>query len=94
MQSVYSFYKLVDKGASQIEKLNLSCAQLAEYSNVLRQLQQQVETGEPRHKIMDQWQAYLSKFSVPMPEIAGRRPRHNGRRADPLLKRAKYSVQS
>jgi len=64
MQSVYSLYKLVDKYASEIEKLDLNGAQLAEYSTVLLQLQKQVETGEPSQKIVNQWLAYLSKFPV------------------------------
>ena len=66
MQSVYSFYKLVDKHASEIEKLNLNAAELAEYSTALRQLQRQVETGEPSHKIVSQWLAYLSRFPIPI----------------------------
>ncbi|MBS1801808.1 MAG: hypothetical protein JST28_00495 [Acidobacteria bacterium] len=68
MQSVYSLYKLVDKYASEIEKRDLNGAQLAEYSSVLRQLQQQVETGEPSQKIVNHWLAYLSKLSVPFAE--------------------------
>jgi len=64
MQTAYSLYKLVDKYASEIEKLNLSGAQLAEYSAVLCQLQKQVETGEPSHKIVSHWLAYLSKFPI------------------------------
>ena len=68
MQSVYSLYKLVDKYASEIEKLDLNNAQLAEYSSVLLQLQKQVETGEPRHKIVNLWLAYLAKLSVPFAE--------------------------
>jgi len=68
MQTVYSLYKLVDKYASEIEKLDLNGAQLAEYSTVLRQLQKQVETGEPSQKIVKQWLAYLSKFSFPVAE--------------------------
>jgi len=68
MQSIYSLYKLVDKYASEIEKLNLNNAQLEEYSSVLLQLQRQVETGEPSHKIVNQWLAYLSKLSVPFAE--------------------------
>lgn len=68
MQSVYSLYKLVDKYASEIEKLDLNGAQLAEYSTVLRQLQEQVKTGEPSHKIVNQWLAYVSKLSVPFAE--------------------------
>lgn len=69
MQSTYFLYKLVDKYASEIEKLNLNGAQLAEYSTVLNQLQHQVETGEPSHKIINQWLAYLTKLSVPFAEI-------------------------
>jgi hypothetical protein len=68
MQTAYSLYKLVDKYASEIEKLDLNGAQLAEYSTVLRQLQKQVETGEPSQKIVNQWLAYLSKFSFPVAE--------------------------
>jgi len=70
MQSAYSLYKLVDKYASEIEKLNLNGAQLAEYSIVLRDLQRQVETGEPSHKIVDQWRGYLSKFSIAVAQTA------------------------
>ena len=70
MQSAYSLYKLVDRYASEIEKLNLNSAQLAEYSTVLNQLQRQVETGEPSHKIVRHWLDYLSKFSLPVPETA------------------------
>ena len=66
MQSVYSFYKLVDKHASEIEKLNLNAAELAEYSTALRQLQRQVETGEPSHQIVSQWLSFLSKFPIPI----------------------------
>jgi hypothetical protein len=68
MQTAYSLYKLVDKYASEIEKLNLNGAQLAEYSTVLCHLQKQVETGEPSHKIVNHWLAYLSKFSFPVAE--------------------------
>jgi len=68
MQTVYSLYKLVDKYASEIEKLNLNGAQLEEYSTVLLEVQKQVETGEPSHKIVNQWLAYLSKLSVPFAE--------------------------
>jgi hypothetical protein len=68
MQSVYFLYKLVDKYASEIEKLNLNNAQLEEYSKVLVNLQKQVETGEPSHKIINQWLAYLSRLSVPFAE--------------------------
>jgi len=33
-------------------------------------LQQQVEIGEPNQKIVSQWLAYLSKFSIPVAQIA------------------------
>ncbi len=70
MQSTYSLYKLVDQYASEIEKLNLNGAQLAEYGTVLRQLQQQVETGEPSHKIINNWLAYLSRFPISIAQTA------------------------
>ncbi|HXS75017.1 MAG TPA: hypothetical protein VN753_02490 [Terracidiphilus sp.] len=70
MQSVYALYKLVDKYASEIEKLNLDGDQLEEYSTILLHLQNQVETGEPSHKIIDQCLAYLERFSAPVAKTA------------------------
>ena len=70
MQSLYSLYMLVDKYATQIEKLNLDGDQLEEYSTVLLHLQNQVETGEPSHKIVTQCLACLNKFSSPIAKIA------------------------
>lgn len=70
MQSLYSLYMLVDKYATEIEKLNLDSDQLEEYSTVLLHLQNQVEIGEPSHKIVDQCLTYLSKFSTPMAKTA------------------------
>jgi len=70
MQSIYALYKLVDKYASEIEKLNLDGEQLEEYSTVLLHLQNQVETGEPSHKIADQCLAYLARFSAPVAKTA------------------------
>ena len=70
MQSVYALYKLVDKYASEIEKLDLDGDQLEEYSTVLLHLQNQVETGEPGHKIVEQCLAYLSRFSAPIAKTA------------------------
>jgi hypothetical protein len=70
MQSVYALYKLVDKYASELEKLNLDGDLLEEYSTVLLHLQKQVETGEPSQKIVNQWLAYLSKFSIPIAQTA------------------------
>jgi hypothetical protein len=70
MQSVYALYKLVDKYASEIEKLNLDGDQLEEYSAILLHLQNQVETGEPSHKIVDQCLSYLARFSAPIAKTA------------------------
>ena len=70
MQTLYSLYMLVDKYATQIEKLNLDGDQLEEYSTVLLRLQNQVETGEPSHKIVTQCLACLNKFSSPIAKIA------------------------
>ena len=70
MQSVHALYKLVDKYASEIEKLNLDGDQLEEYSTILLHLQNQVETGEPSHKIIDQCLAYLERFSAPVAKTA------------------------
>ena len=70
MQSLYTLYMLVDKYATEIEKLNLDGDQLEEYSTVLLHLQNQVETGEPSHKIVNQCLAYLSKFSTPIAKTA------------------------
>lgn len=70
MQTVYALYKLVDKYASEIEKLNLDGDQLEEYGTVLLHLQNQVETGEPSQKIVDQCLAYLARFSGPIAKTA------------------------
>jgi hypothetical protein len=70
MESLYTLYMLVDKYATEIEKLNLDGDQLEEYSTVLLHLQNQVETGEPSHKIVDHCLAYLEKFSAPIAKIA------------------------
>ena len=70
MQTLYTLYMLVDKYATQIEKLNLDGDQLEEYSTVLLHLQNQVETGEPSHKIVTQCLACLNKFSSPIAKIA------------------------
>ena len=70
MQTLYSLYMLVDKYATEIEKLNLDGDQLKEYSTVLRHLQNQVESGEPSYKIVNQCLACLGKFSGPVARTA------------------------
>lgn len=54
MQSIYGLNALVDKYATAIEKLNLEGDQLEEYSTVLLHLQNQIETGEPSDKIVNE----------------------------------------
>ena len=70
MQSLYSRYMLVDKYATEIEKLNLDGSQLEEYSTVLLHLQSQVETGESSQRIVNQCLACLNKFSAPIAKTA------------------------
>jgi hypothetical protein len=70
MQSIYALYRIVDEYASEIEKLDLDGDELEEYSTVLLHLQNQVETGEPSHKIVSQCQAYLSKLLAPIARTA------------------------
>jgi hypothetical protein len=70
MQSLYSLYMLVDKYATEIEKLNLDGEQLEEYGTVLLHLQHQVETGVPRHKIVNECLACLGRFSGPIAKTA------------------------
>ena len=70
MQSLYTLYMLVDKYATEIEKLNLDGDQLEEYGTVLLHLQNQVETGEPSYKIVNYCVAYLNKFSTPLAKSA------------------------
>jgi hypothetical protein len=70
MRSLYTLYMLVDKYATEIEKLNLDGDQLEEYSTILQHLQNQVETGEPKHKIVAQCLACLGKFSAPIAKTA------------------------
>ena len=62
MQSIYALYKLVDQYATEIEKLNLDGDQLEEYSTVLLHLQNQVETGEPCERIVNECLESLSRF--------------------------------
>lgn len=63
MQSIYGLYLLVDKYATAIEKLNLDGDQLEEYSTVLLRLQNQVDTGEPSDRIVDECIDWLSRFT-------------------------------
>jgi hypothetical protein len=64
MQSIYGLYVLVDKYATAIEKLDLNGDELEEYSTVLLRLQNQVETGEPSDRIVNECLDWLSRFTV------------------------------
>jgi hypothetical protein len=64
MQSIYGLFLLVDKYASAIEKLNLDGDELEEYSTVLLRLQNQLETGEPSDRIVDECLEWLAGFTA------------------------------
>jgi hypothetical protein len=63
MQSLYGLYVLVDRYATAIEKLNLNGDEREEYSTVLLRLQNQVETGEPSDRIVNECLDWLSRFT-------------------------------
>jgi hypothetical protein len=63
MQSAYALYKLVDKYASEIEKLDLDEDQLEAYSTVLLNLQNQVETLSPSDRIVNECLDWLQRFT-------------------------------
>ena len=63
MQSIYKLCLLVDKYASEIEKLHLDGDQLEQYSTILLRLQNTVETGEPNMRIVDECLASLSEWN-------------------------------
>ena len=67
MQSIYSLYMLVDKYATEIEKMNLDGDELKEYGTVLLHLQSQVENGEPSERIVSQCLEFLRRFSPTLP---------------------------
>ncbi len=61
MTSLYTRYMLVDKYATEIEKLNLDGDELGEYSTMLLRLQNQVKTGEPIEWIVRECLDYLNR---------------------------------
>lgn len=63
MRSIYSLFLIVDKYATQIEKLNLDGDQLEEYRSVLFHVQNQIETGAPSDRIVDQCVEILKRFT-------------------------------
>ena len=63
MRSMYNLYLLVDKYATQIEKLNLDGDELEQYSSVLLQLQNEVEGGAQSERIVEQCIEMLRRFT-------------------------------
>lgn len=61
MQTVSDLSALVDKLAAAIPALNLDGDELEEYSTMLLWLQNQVETGEPSEKIVNECLAYFRR---------------------------------
>ena len=62
MQSLTDLAALVEKYIAAISSLNLDGDDLEEYSTILLQLQNQVETGEPSEAIVRYCLAYLEQF--------------------------------
>ena len=59
MQPIINLEALVEKYAEAIPELNLDGDELEEYSTVLLRLQNQVETGEPRERIVNECIEYF-----------------------------------
>lgn len=62
MSTLTDLSALVDKLAAAIPDLNLDGDEQEEYSTMLLWLQNQVETGEPSQRIVEQCLAYFVKF--------------------------------
>jgi hypothetical protein len=62
MQSITDLAALVEKYIAAIPSLNLDGDELEEYSTVLLQLQNQVETGEPSEGAVKQCLVYFEQF--------------------------------
>ncbi|WP_109485888.1 hypothetical protein [Occallatibacter savannae] len=55
---------LVERLAANLSKLNLDGDEQEEYSTMLLWLQNQVETGEPSEKIVQQCLTYFGRFET------------------------------
>jgi len=62
MPSLTDLNALVEKFAAAIPNLNLDGNEQEEYSTMLLWLQNQVETGEPSERIVNECLAYLEQF--------------------------------
>jgi len=62
MRTLTDLTALVERYISSIPTLNIDGDELEEYSTVLLRLQNQVETGEPSERIVNECWAYLEQF--------------------------------
>jgi len=62
MPTLTDLNALVEKFAAAIPNLNLDGDEQEEYSTMLLWLQNQVETGEPSERIVNECLAYLEQF--------------------------------
>ena len=62
MQTLSDLTLLLEKYIAGIPALNLDGDELEEYSTVLLQFQNQLETGEPSERVVKKCLAYLERF--------------------------------
>ena len=62
MRTLTDLTALLEKYVAAIPALNLDGDELEEYSTMLLWLQNQVETGEPSERIVNECLAYLEQF--------------------------------
>ena len=62
MPTLTELTALVDKFATALPNLNLDGDEQEEYSTMLLWLQNQVETGEPSARIVNECLTYLNRF--------------------------------
>lgn len=62
MPTLTDLTALVEKYAAAIPDLNLDGDDLEEYSTMLLWLQYQVETGEPKERVVNECLSYFDRF--------------------------------
>lgn len=67
MQSLHALYVLVDDYVAMIPELNLDGDELEEYSTVFLHLQNQIETGEPSDRIVNECIKTLDRLTSRLP---------------------------
>ena len=63
MPTITDLSALIERLAATLPKLNLDGDEQEEYSTMLRWLQNQVDTGEPNEKIVQQCLEYFGRFA-------------------------------